>query len=86
MCAYVCAWVLVYVCLRARVCVCVRVYVYVIFSEGAAVDCRNRGYLGSNPPSYHFEVWAFSVSPRHASSLSCINGYLAIDCGGNVNE
>ena len=40
----------------------------------------------SNPLCYHFEVWAFSFSPRRPSSLSCINEYLTIDSGGNVND
>ena len=35
---------------------------------------------------YGFEVWAFSFSPRHPSSLTCINEYLAISSGGNVND
>ena len=39
-----------------------------------------------HPLCYRFEVWAFSFSPRHLSSLSCINGYLALDGGGNVSD
>ena len=35
---------------------------------------------------YRFEDWAFSFSTRLPSSLSCINEYLAIDRGGNVDE
>ena len=35
---------------------------------------------------HHFEVWAFSFSPRHPSSLSCISEYLAIDTGDNTSE
>ena len=45
-----------------------------------------RGSPNSNPLWYRFEVWAFSFSPQCPSSLSCINEYLAIDSGGNVNE
>ena len=47
----------------------------------SAVECRtrNRESLGSNPLCYRFEVCEFF-------SLSCINEYLAIDSGGNVNE
>ena len=38
----------------------------------------------SSPP-WH-KVWAFSISPRCPSSLSCINEYLAVDSGGNVSD
>ena len=52
------------------------------------VECqtRNRESPGSNPRCYRFEVWAFSFTSRRLSRLSCINKYLAIDSGGNVNE
>ena len=40
----------------------------------------------SNSLFYCFEDWTFSFSPRRPSSLICINEYLAIDSGGNVNE
>ena len=38
------------------------------------------------PLCYHFEVWAFSFSPRCPSLLNCINEYLTIDGGGNVSD
>ena len=44
----------------------------------SAVECRSQSREpGSNPA----EAWAFSLSPRFPSSLSCINDYLAIDSG-----
>ena len=43
----------------------------------SAVECRTSS-PGSNPLCCHFRVWAFSFSPRHPSSISCINEYLAI--------
>ena len=45
----------------------------------SAVECRTR-----NPVCCHFEVQTIVFSPRHPSSLSCINEYLAIDSGGNI--
>ena len=54
---------------------------------GSAVECRtrNRESPGSNPLYYRFEAWASLLSPRRPSSLSCINGHMAIDSGGNVS-
>ena len=54
----------------------------------SAVECRthNRESVVRIPFFYRFEVWAFSFSPRHPSSLSCINEYLAIGSGGNVSD
>ena len=37
-------------------------------------------------PAGGYKVWAFSFSPRHPSSLSCINEYLALDSGGNASD
>ena len=47
-------------------------------------DSREPGFESSL--CYRFEVWPFSFSPRHPSSLSCINVYLALDSAGNVIE
>ena len=54
----------------------------------SVVECRtrNRESPGSNPLCYRFEVWAFSLSSRCLSPLSCINEYLATDSGENVSE
>ena len=55
----------------------------------SVVECwtRKRHSPCSTPSlCYRFEVCAFPFSPRHPSSLSCIDEYLAIDSGGNVNE
>ena len=41
---------------------------------------------GSNPLSCCFQARAFLLFPRHLTSLSCINEYLAVDSGGNVSE
>ena len=55
---------------------------------GFAVECwtRNRVSPCSNPLCYRFEDWAFSFRPRRPSSLSCVNGYLAIDGDENTSE
>ena len=47
---------------------------------------RNRESPGSNHLCYHFEVWAFSFSPRCPSSPSYVNEYLTIECGGNMSQ
>ena len=53
-----------------------------------AVECQtlNRENPGSNPVCYRFDAWAVSFSPRHRIALSCVNEYLTIDSGGNVNK
>ena len=54
------------------------------------VECRtlNRHTPGSNPHLLPFRRLGIicSFSPRRPSSLSCINGYLDIDSGGNGSE
>ena len=54
-------------------------YWIVLVERGSsAVECRirNRESPCSNPLCYRFTTWAFSFSPRHVSSLICINKYL----------
>ena len=57
-------------------------------SGSSPVECRtsNRKKLGFEYYLLPFRSLAFSFSPRHPSSLSCINEYLAIDSGGNVSD
>ena len=52
----------------------------------SAVECWmvNRENQGSNTLGCGFE--SFSFYPRHPSSLSCSDEYLAIDSDGNVSE
>ena len=55
-------------------------------SSAVESQTRNQVSPGSNPLCDRFKVWAFSFSPWHPSSLSCINEYLAVDSDGNVSE
>ena len=54
----------------------------------SAVDWQtlNRESPGSNPHCCCLVAWAFSFSPQHPSSPSCMNEYLAIGGGGNESE
>ena len=69
---------------------CVKIHLYSVTEEcgNSVVErrTRNRGSPGTNLLSYPFEDWAFSLSPRRPCSLNCLNEYLAIDSGGNVND
>ena len=60
----------------------------VVDSDSSVVECRthNRESPDSNPLCYRSEAWGFLFSPRCPCSLSCMNEYLAIDSGVNVNE
>ena len=52
------------------------------------VECRTRNQEspGSNSFCYHFEVWAFSLSPQNPSSLSCINKYMGMEMCDSLRE
>ena len=57
--------------------------------SSSVVECRtrNRESPGSNPPLLPFRrLGMFRSLHRRLCSLSCINEYLAIDSGGNVND
>ena len=46
----------------------------------------NRESSGSNPLCYSFKVWAFLLSPRHLSSLSCMNGLAGGEAGIEIRK
>ena len=54
--------------------------------SSSVVECqtRNRESLGANPPFRRLGI--FRSLHRRPCSLSCINGYLAIDSAGNVSD
>ena len=47
--------------------------------SGRTPDSQSRELGFESSHCYRFKVWAFSFSPWHLSSISCINEYLATD-------